>query len=110
MIILGLVVGTGIGILLRSGIAIKADKNQQLVWLPGSYLSLITFLIIFAAHFVVGYLQAVVPGYLQQQSFGELLVLFALTVASGLTVGTNLCVYIKYHRAESEGLLLVASK
>ncbi|EKD71415.1 MAG: hypothetical protein ACD_46C00186G0003 [uncultured bacterium] len=101
MIIGGLITGIAIGILIRSKTVIKSDKHKQLIWLPGSYLSLFIFMLIFSIHYVIGYLQAVYPNYLTQTSFGVQVLLFFISSASSMIIGANGLLYAKYLMCES---------
>ena len=109
-IMVGIVVGSAIGIFIRINTTIKADKTQDLIWLPGSYLSLIIFPSIFLVHYLVGYIHAVSPSYLMQASIAACVLLFLLTATSSITVGTNLCFAMKYYFASTEELELPAKK
>lgn len=96
IMVFGLMVGTVIGAFMRRNAAITADKQQKMIGIPGGYTSLIVFLLIFSAHFLVGYLHAVDPQALIQEGTTAWAVLFLLSATAGLTVGTSLCLYIKY--------------
>jgi hypothetical protein len=95
VILLGTCLGIAIGVLIRRKTEIKADRDQQLIWLPGSYLSLVIFTLIFTVHFVIGYLQATNPVYLTQASTKQVL-LFLLAFTSNISLGASLCLYYKY--------------
>ncbi len=96
LIILAGIVGFGIGVYLRRATAVTADRNKELIWIPGGWLSLWTFLLIFVVQFATGYLHAVNPAYLLQNSAGEQSLMFILSLVSCITVGANLCLYYKY--------------
>lgn len=96
IIILGLVIGISVGILLRANTAIKADKAQKAVWLPGDFFGLITFLLIFAAYFAIGYLHAVSPDYLKGSSLGAQSLLLLTACVVSITAGANAQLYYKY--------------
>lgn len=110
IIIIGLMTGIALGIFIRSNTFIKADKNQLLIWLPGSYLSLVIFALLFSLHFSVGYLQSVSPAYLTQASFGEYVLLFLMSCASSITIGANGILYFKYWMSESGEQLVYVKK
>ena len=103
-IALGLIVGTVIGILMRSKTSIRSDKNQLLIWLPGNYFSLVIFSLIFSIHFVIGYLKSVNPSYLTHVSSGEQILLFLISCVSSITVGANGILYCKYLISDSSNL------
>lgn len=104
IIAFGLMTGIIIGILIRSKTIVKSDKNQQLIWLPGSYLSLVTFSLIFSVHFLIGYLQSVDPSYLKQTSSGEQLLLFIMSCVSSIALGANSLLLCKYLLSKSSEL------
>lgn len=92
----GIAAGLTAGALLRCQTQIIADKHNQLITLPGSYLSLVTFTLIFAVHYWVGYHEAVYPHYFQMISQTTLLTIFALALTSSISAGANLILYYKY--------------
>jgi hypothetical protein len=104
IIAFGFITGIVIGILIRSKTSIKSDKNQLLIWLPGNYLSLVIFCLIFSIHFAIGYLQSVNPGYLSQASSGEQILLFLISCVSSITIGANGLLYCKYLLSDSSEL------
>ena len=110
IIVLGFIVGIGVGILIRANTSIKADKNQFLIWLPGNYLSLVIFLLIFATHFTIGYLQSVNPNYLVQTSSGEQILLFITSCVSSITIGANALLYCKYLMSKSSELTMIRNR
>lgn len=110
IMIFGLVVGIAIGALMRRKTAIKSDKNKLLIWIPGSYLSLGIFVLIFSAHFIIGYLQSLDPTYLMQSSIGEQMLLFALSCTSSITIGANAVLYFKYFTSEPSELTFVKKR
>lgn len=96
LILLGALSGITIGLLVRSNTAIKSDKSQLLIWIPGSYISLMVFCFIFLIHFIIGYLQSIDPTYLTQASSGQSLLLFLLSCSSTVIIGANAMLYWKY--------------
>lgn len=105
VIILGLIIGTLFGAFIRINTMVKADKTQSLIWLPGNYLGLFIFLLIFSVHFVIGYLQAVDPNYLKID-FVEQILLFFLSCTSSVMIGSNSFLYYKYINSESIELMV----
>jgi|SRR5579885_3428443 hypothetical protein len=92
----GLLAGAFAGFLLRSGATLKADRQAQLIWVPGSYMNLVVFLLLFGVHFVIGYLQSVHPETFVQDNLSEQLLLFLLACFSGLMMGSAACLFYKY--------------
>ncbi len=105
MIAFGLLMGIATGVLIRRKTAIKSDKNKLLIWLPGSYQSLVTFILIFTVHFAIGYLRSTHPSYLTQASLGQQILLFLLSYVSSIAVGTNSLLYYKYLISQSGELI-----
>jgi len=99
-IIVGLLLGIIVGLLIRNNLQIKADKKKSLILIPGNYISLIIFILIFAVEFVAHYLLAATPG-IKQASITQYLLLLILCGVSSLTVGGNLSYFYKYWQAES---------
>lgn len=100
----GLAFGVIVGTLLRKNAQVKSDKSKLLMELSGSFFSLWIFLIIFAVHFVIGYLQSVNPTYLLHPSIGEQTLLFLLTCTSSMTIGANGMLFYKYLKAPHSDL------
>lgn len=97
----GIVLGLAAGALLRYQTKIIADKQNHLITLPGSYLSMATFTLIFSVHYWIGYHEAVYPQYFQMISQTTLLTVFALAIVSSISAGANLMLYYK-HQASHE--------
>lgn len=92
----GLIVGVVTGIILRSRTPVKADKQLQLIWLPGTYLNLVMFMLIFSVHFVIGYMQSVHPEMFASDNINEQCLLFFLACFSSTSIGASSCLYYKY--------------
>lgn len=105
IMIAGLAFGGLIMAYFRKDLTIKADKEKQLIGIPGGYASLIIFVAIFSIHFAVGYLQSANPSFLIQNNQAGKFLLFLLASASGLSIGNALMLYKKFHFAKSEDLL-----
>jgi hypothetical protein len=104
----GLIAGIFFGVLLRAKTLINTDKVRQLIALPGSYLNIINFVIIFMLHFVLGYVQAVYPHWLAQESVEKNLLLFLLAGTSALNTGMSSCLFYKYYTDRKQTLMLVS--
>jgi len=102
---LGLILGVAIGAFCRKNSAIRSDQQNELIEVTGSYFSLIMFFIIFAVHFIIGYVDAVYPGYLLQPSLYQETLMFLLTLVSCVPMGSNGMLYYKYHTATPTNLL-----
>jgi hypothetical protein len=96
---LGLLAGTLIGILVRNRTAVAVNKQTLSINLPGSYINLVMFVVIFSVHYLIGYQEAVNPAFFQQISMSYYSILFLLTMASALSAGMNLCLLYKYQTA-----------
>lgn len=96
LVIMGISIGIIAGILLRMNTEVKSDREQGLIWLPGTYVTLVTFLLIFSVHFIVGYFQSVNPLFLTQTSPGESILLFMMSLVSSLNIGSNGILFLKY--------------
>ncbi len=94
----GVILGTLIGYATRVSAPVVGDKEKQTIFLKGSSFSLIIFLIIFAAHFVVGYLKSTNPSFFTAPSFANQFLLMVLALVSCLPLGSNICLYLKYRR------------
>ena len=97
----GLIAGSLIGALLRKNTPIKADRNKKLVELQGSYFGLVMFLLIFAVHFVIGYVESTSPTYLLHPSSYEQALIFLLTCVSSMSIGANAVLFYKYRTGQS---------
>lgn len=98
IIALGILLGIAIGVSTRIGVKVTANRGQHTIGLPGSYMGLVVFLVIFAVHFAIGYLQATQPKFFASVSNPELGMLFLLAMVSSMTVGTSACLYYKYRQ------------
>lgn len=104
ILIIGAIVGIGIGVYCRKNTAIRADHQKQLIEIAGSYFGLIMFIIIFAIHFAIGWIDSVSPGYLFQAGVYQTTLMFLLTASSALTVGANVMLFYKYHQMNHSSL------
>ena len=104
LILAGIIFGVMIGAFLRKNTLIRADREKSLIEVPGSYFSLVIFIAIFSVHFVIGYLESVSPGYLLQVSLAEQGLMFLLTLSSCMSIGSNGCLFYKYHTTTSTQL------
>jgi hypothetical protein len=98
---LAAVLGIVIGALLRRNTQIQADYQNHRISLPGSYMGLINFLLIFAVHFVIGYQLAVKPQVFTSVNPEVQVLVFALSLVSCMSIGMNACLYYKYKTAAS---------
>jgi len=95
-LMLGLGAGIIIGILLRQNTIVKADRREELICLPGTWINLVMFVLIFCVHYIIGYLQSVSPHFFHQSTNGEISLLFLLACVSSISIGANSCLYYKY--------------
>ena len=98
ILMIGAIVGIGIGAYCRKNTIIRADHEKQLIEIAGSYFGLIMFIIIFAVHFAIGWIDSINPGYLFQASLYQAILMFLLTASSALSVGANAMLFYKYHK------------
>ncbi len=96
LLILGLALGIGIGMFIRHNTKVKIDLINKSIRIPGTYLNLIVFILIFSVHFAIGYLQAVNPQIFHSTNLIEQSLLFLLAVTSSITLGASICLYYKY--------------
>lgn len=108
-IILGLLIGISIGAIMRYRTPIQVNKEQKTIALSGSYFNLVLFILIFSVHYIIGYLQAVVPVFFQQAHFQADMLLFLLICVSSLSIGSNASLFIRYCLS-SPGILLAESR
>lgn len=92
----GIAAGMAIGAILRSQTNIIADLTNQQITVPGSYLSLVTFTLIFAVHYWIGYQEAFHPHCFQMLTQTTLLSAFTLAIVTSISAGANLVLYYKY--------------
>jgi hypothetical protein len=100
LIVPGIAAGVLAGILLRIPTAITADRARRQIAMPGSYLNLGIFLLIFGVHFILGYLQAVNPDWILTMPVEKNIMLLILAFASTVNSGMSICLFYKYLRAE----------
>ena len=96
VIIVGVILGCLTGFLIRHPVKIEVNHEYQLMTMSGSYASLLFFILIFAAHFAVGYFKSVNPSVFLTPNLTEQLLLFALVFTSFMTIGASGCLFYKY--------------
>jgi len=101
VIVLGLVIGIIVGVFLRKPTRVVVDKNARLIALPGTYINLIMFSLIFITHFIIGYLKSVHPMIFTYDNTGAMVLLFMLACVSSISLGGNSCLYVKYFTSSS---------
>lgn len=94
-IVIGMIIGVTIGFLVSSNTNIKADHEQKLIFIAGSWTNLIMVLIIVVIKFSVGYVISINPS-LSHNNFDKFIFLILITVATGLMIGRYLLYYLKY--------------
>lgn len=105
----GLLLGIVLGTFIRRNLRIKVDKEKSLILIPGNYITLTVFILIFCVEFVAHFLFAVHPG-IKQAGTSQYLLLLALCTVSSLTVGSSICYFYKYFKAESVALEVKKSR
>lgn len=83
---ISIIIGSAIGILLVYKSKIKVDRNNKLLELPGSWMTLILILIIFVAKYYCGYALSQDPGSAINTNT-EILVLALSGICTGTFVG-----------------------
>jgi hypothetical protein len=102
LIIVGGILGVAIGYYLRIPTKITADQAQRIITIKGGFFTLYTFLVIFAVHFVVGYLKSTHPQFFLHASVSNQFLLMLLALTSCLTVGSNSCLFLKFLAYKNE--------
>lgn len=82
----------------RNRAQIKVDKQQHLIQLPGSWMTLVLIIIIFASKYYFGYEMDVDPELLDQRWF-EYSMLSASGICTGILIGRALCYFYKYQNS-----------
>ena len=83
--IFAIFIGMTLGFLQYKNQGVKYDREKKVFLLPGSYSTLVLFLVIFASKYYFGYELARDPGLLEQQSFE-----FSMLGFSGVCTGAFL--------------------
>ena len=104
VIAIGAILGIIIGYMLRKSSTIVANPAEQTITIKGSFFTFYTFLVIFAVHFIVGYLKSVYPQFFIEVTLTNQLLLMALALTSCLTVGSNGCLFFKYLLEQNKDL------
>lgn len=104
ILIISAIVGIAIGAYCRKNTTIRADHEKQLIEVAGGYFGLIMFIIIFAIHFAIGWIQSVSPGYLFQAGLYQTLLMFLLTSSSALSIGANAMLFYRYRQMNHSSL------
>lgn len=100
----GLLLGAGIGYGVMSAVQVRADKEQLLLFIKGSWTAAGMFVVILAAKIGIGYFMQINPYIGMQFSTVQLLLVLIASTASGLPAGQSLVYYSKYQAAASEHL------
>jgi hypothetical protein len=100
---LGIIAGTAVGLLLVRGLALRADHMHRLVRIPGTPVSLVVMLLIFATKYAFAYQIARNPELVLDPTFIAL-DLGVSGVLTGTLVGRFLGLWQKYRAAPQENL------
>ena len=98
LFVLFIVIGLAIGLAIYYKTELRADKEKQLIELPGSIIPLILMLIAFGKGYFFGYEHAVHPEYGHQAWFLHLHYIVNGTV-TGIFAGRALAYFLKYQKA-----------
>lgn len=96
VIVIGGMLGMIMGYTLRKSAVVIAHPAEKAISLKGGIFTLCSFIVIFAVHFVVGYLKSVNPDFFTHVSVENQLLLMMLALVSCLTAGSNSCLFVKY--------------
>jgi len=108
-IIIGMIIGAIIGFMVSSNVNVRADHEQNLICVAGSWVNLIIVLIIVAVKFGVGYIISTNPS-LSHSGVGKHVLFVLVAAATSLMIGRYLAYYLKYVNATSEHLELPDKK
>ena len=106
----GFLLGATVSALLRRDVSIRADKQQQLICIAGSKMTLLMYAMILAIKVSVGYFMSQHPDAGREFDLTQVLLLFASSVAFGLPSGQALVYFVKYQRAAQETLVLARTR
>lgn len=101
--LLCLIVGSAVGWVLNKKTTIKADKKKYLIEVPGSVVTLILILTIFAVKYCFGYLYATQPT-LKESFIVHTLEMISSGVITGLLLGKAFCFLRKFRLSNSVDL------
>ncbi len=99
----GLLLGSLFGWLLVRNQKVRADYDNGLIWLPGSWLTLALVLMVFSARFYFAY-ELSLPSSSEVGSIHVLLWILMLGLFAGLYCGRVLAYMLLYRQAVSEDL------
>lgn len=87
MLLFGFLSGCLISAALRKNTIVKADKEQQLICISGSFASVAIFALILAIKIGVGYFMSLHPDAGRKFDLAQSLLLLASSIAFGLPTG-----------------------
>ena len=102
----GFLLGAAISAVLRRNVTIRADKEQLLICIAGSGMTLLMYAMILAIKVSVGYYMAQHPDAGREFDLTQSLLLLASSVAFGLPSGQALVYFLKFQQASHEALVL----
>jgi hypothetical protein len=104
IIVAGALVGIIVGMLMRLTAEVKADKQSYMIWIKGNLTNAAIFFSLFIIHFTMKYLRFNHPGYFITDGYYAPAILFGLAAVTCLTIGSNLCILIKFFCQDSTRL------
>lgn len=102
ILITGCLFGIGTGIMIRYSTPMQIDKQAQTIRLPGTYLNVVVFILIFALHYFMGYTHAVHPEFFNHSSMSLQVLLFLLAYTATILPGGNLVLFYRYTTAREQ--------
>lgn len=102
----GFLTGVTISAVLRRKVTIRADKEQQLICIAGSNMTLLMYAMILAIKVSVGYYMAQHPDAGHEFDLTQSLLLLASSIAFGLPSGQALVYFMKFQQASHQALVL----
>lgn len=106
----GFLLGATVSAVLRRDVSIRADKQQQLICIAGSKMTLLMYAMILAIKVSVGYFMSQHPDAGREFDLTQVLLLFASSVAFGLPSGQAMIYYTKFQQASHQVLTLPPRK
>ena len=106
VLVLGFLSGCLISLALRRNAIVKADKEQQLICITGSWSTVVVLALILAIKIGVGYYMSLHPDAGREFDLTQSLLLLASSIAFGLPTGQAAIYFLKYQKAAHEPLSL----
>lgn len=102
---LGVMTGIVIGMWTQRNTLVEANHEKQMIHLPGTYVSLIVFTLLFSIHYWIDYHEANNPDYFVGTTICNMAILFSYAVFSSISAGSNLLLYYKFTTSATKPVL-----